>query len=173
MSNKEKFKRDFLFGELYKKIKELQKEKYEKIKELRKKNPGEDIFNLCKTAEEEYEDFISKYPNKIRYMDPKHFKTIYSSAVAHYKGKLHMKKVSWEVLQNIVHPILLWEEQQPKYQLYSFRQYIKNNNHMIDKERLIFDWTMEDQARLAEIYLKPYRNEKSQIELLKNRGDNE
>ena len=141
LDNKEKFKIDFHYGHLYNKLIELRKERVAKHEELKKGV----LFSspAWEEASVEYDTLTNKYPSSIHNMSLGAYETVYASVVSHYKGKLHMNRVEWKSLSDIISPYEFWSS-------------IKE--HYADEARQVFNWTIKDQTRIVEIFLKPYKD---------------
>ena len=140
ITNKEKFRDDFHYGHLYNKLIELRKERMNKYKKL--KGDNKYSSTVWEEASVDYYSLTNKYPDSIHNMSLGSYETIYASVIAHYKGKLHMKRVEWKGLSDIISPYEFWSS-------------IKE--HYANESKQIFNWTMEDQERLIEKFLEPYK----------------
>jgi len=79
--------------------------------------------------------------------------TLYCSAMAHLRGKLHMSKLNGSTLYDIV-----------GMDCWSYFGY--NNKECVnDERRHMFNWTKEDQAKLVENILKLYTIEEEQTQV--------
>lgn len=143
LTNKERFKRDFHNKWIYKNYERLHKERLKKYRELREGKKPSHFENDWKIANVEYDKFVEKYSDLYN-MCLKSYETVYASVVAHYKGKLHMNKISWKNLSNLVCPYFFWD-------------WGTLDDYYLDKDRQIFRWTMEDQERLIGKFLESYR----------------
>ena len=146
---KRSIKNDYLNGKIIKDITTIRKRSTKLIKILRKIFSNVDVFELVKIADTlvGYKKFIKQYPEKIEFIEEKSLETIYYMIVADYKGKLHTNKISYQTLQNIIDPYKLFKSL---------------NNKLVDQKRLVFDFDKEDQKKIADLYLKPYKTNKDQ-----------
>jgi hypothetical protein len=70
--------------------------------------------------------------------------TLYCSIIAHLRGKLHMTKLNGATLSDVT-----------GRDCWSYFGY-NNKECVADERRHMFNWTMEDQAKLVENTIKEY-----------------
>jgi hypothetical protein len=77
--------------------------------------------------------------------------TLYCSAMAHLRGKLHMSKLNGGTLYDILDT-----------DCWSYFGY-NNKECVADERRHMFHWTMEDQAKFVENVLNKYKIEECEV----------
>lgn len=86
---------------------------------------------------------VKKMKEELLVSDP----TLYCSAMAHLRGKLHMSKLNGSTIYDILGESC-WD-------YFGYR----NEKCIADERRHMFHWTMEDQAAYVEHVLDRYRIE--------------
>jgi hypothetical protein len=145
---------DYCLGEICDKLSAARSKRYSAMQEARRACPGKLLYpESSYYAEREridgiYAEFKSHYHPSVEYMPKQALHTVYCSIIAHFRGKLHMNKITWTNLITIIRPHSFWSKDE--LLLHTLKRRFSG--------RVVLSWTMEDQAKLVETHVNHYRS---------------